>query len=136
MARIEGSIGSLKLDEEMIAANPAVGSAQIGEMLATFRHDADGMLVGVHEAIAEGNLAAAAREAHRLAGGAGAVGSGRFRTTCKELEYHASEGHTAEAQALDRRLDELLDQTWEALAAEFVAELGAASVSTDSPSAS
>ena len=85
-------------------------------MLATFRHDADGMLVGVHEAIAEGNLAAAAREAHRLAGGAGAVGAGRFRTTCKELEYHASEGHTAEAQALDRRLDELLDQTWEALA--------------------
>jgi signal transduction histidine kinase/ActR/RegA family two-component response regulator/HPt (histidine-containing phosphotransfer) domain-containing protein len=126
------TVGSL----HVLAANPAVGSAQIGEMLATFRHDADGMLVGVHEAIAEGNLAAAAREAHRLAGGAGAVGSGRFRTTCKELEYHASEGHTAEAQALDRRLDELLDQTWEALAAEFVAELRAASVSADSPSAS
>jgi hypothetical protein len=71
-----------------------------------------------------------------LRGGAGAVGSGRFRTACKELEHHASEGHTAEAQALDRRLDELLDQTWEALAAEFVAELRAASVSADSPSAS
>ena len=126
------TVGSL----HMLAANPAVGSAQIGEMLATFRHDADGMLVGVHEAIAEGNLAAAAREAHRLAGGAGAVGSGRFRATCKELEYHASEGNTAEAQTLDRRLDELLDQTWEALAAEFAGELRAASLSADSPSAS
>jgi len=126
------TLGSL----HVLAANPAVGSAQIGEMLATFRHDADGMLVGVHEAIAEGNLAAAAREAHRLAGGAGVVGSGRFRTACKELEYHASEGHVAEAQALDRRLDELLDQTWEALAAEFAAELRAASLSADSPSAS
>ena len=94
------------------------------------------MLVGVHEAIAEGNLAAAAREAHRLAGGAGAVGSGRFRTACKELEYLASEGQLAEAQALDRRLDELLDQTWEALAAEFAAEFRAASLSADSPSAS
>jgi len=126
------TVGSL----HMLAANPAVGSAQIGEMLATFRHDADGMLVGVHEAVAEGNLVAAAREAHRLAGGAGAVGSGRFRTACKELEYHASEAHAAEAQALDRRLDELLDQTWEALAAEFAAELRAASISADSPSAS
>jgi len=59
------TVGSL----HVLAANPAVGSAQIGDMLATFRHDADGMLVGVHEAIAEGNLAAAAREAHRLARG-------------------------------------------------------------------
>ncbi len=47
-----------------------------------------------------------------------------------------SEGHLAEAQALDRRLDELLDQTWEALAAEFAAEFRAASLSADSPSAS
>jgi signal transduction histidine kinase/ActR/RegA family two-component response regulator/HPt (histidine-containing phosphotransfer) domain-containing protein len=126
------TVGSL----HVLAANPAVGSAQIGEMLATFRHDADGMLLSLHEAIAEGNLAAAAREAHRLAGGAGAVGSGQFRTTCKELEYHASEGNTTQAQALDRRLDELLDQTWEALAAEFAGELRAASLSADSPSAS
>jgi signal transduction histidine kinase/ActR/RegA family two-component response regulator/HPt (histidine-containing phosphotransfer) domain-containing protein len=137
-----GEAGDGVLDTSMVgslhvlAANPAVGSAQIGEMLATFRHDAGGMLVGVHEAITEGNLAAAAREAHRLAGGAGAVGSGRFRTACKELEYHASEGHLAEAQALDRRLDDLLDQTWEALAAEFAAEFRAASLSADSPSAS
>ena len=32
------TVGSL----HVLAANPAVGSAQIGEMLATFRHDADG----------------------------------------------------------------------------------------------
>jgi hypothetical protein len=52
----------------VLAANPAVGSAQIGEMLATFRHDADGMLVGVHEAIAEGPGGRGPRSAQTLRG--------------------------------------------------------------------
>ena len=105
-------VGSL----HVLSANTAVGPAQIGQMLETFRYDADGMLGGVHEAIAEANLAAAEREAHRLAGGAGAVGAGRFRALCKELEARARSGEL-ERQALDRRLDELFEQTWEALAA-------------------
>ena len=66
------------------------------------------MLSGVHEAVAEANLAAAEREAHRLAGGAGAVGAGRFRALCKELEAARAGGQTLERSlALDGELDEL-----------------------------
>jgi signal transduction histidine kinase/CheY-like chemotaxis protein/HPt (histidine-containing phosphotransfer) domain-containing protein len=106
-----------------LAANPAVGPQQIGEMLITFRYDADGMLSSLHEAAAEGDLAGVAREAHRLAGGSGTVGAGRFRLVCKELEYHAKAGHEAEARGLDASLDELLDRTWEVLSVEFAEEL-------------
>jgi CheY-like chemotaxis protein/nitrogen-specific signal transduction histidine kinase/HPt (histidine-containing phosphotransfer) domain-containing protein len=125
---LDGSmIGSL----HTLAANPAVGPGQIGEMLATFRYDADGMLESVHEAIAEGNLAAAANEAHRIAGGAGAVGAGRFRTTCKELEHHARAGNIDQARVLDAQLDTLLEETWAALSREFAEELGAVPASAD-----
>ena len=58
-------VGSL----HVLANNPAVGPAQIGQMLDTFRVDAQGTLSSVHEAIAEQNLAAVEREAHRLTGG-------------------------------------------------------------------
>ena len=112
-------VGSL----HMLAANPAVGQGQIGDMLATFRHDAEGMLRGVHEAVAEANLSVAAGEAHRLAGGAGAVGAGRFRAVCKELEHHAREGNVAQVRELDAQLDLLMEQTWAAVADEFSAEL-------------
>jgi signal transduction histidine kinase/CheY-like chemotaxis protein/HPt (histidine-containing phosphotransfer) domain-containing protein len=113
-------VGSL----HVLSNNPAVGPAQIGHMLETFRYDAQGMLSGVHEAIAEHNLAAAEREAHRLAGGAGAVGAGRFRALCKDLESQARAGELERCQELDGRLDEAFDMTWNALSREFRSELG------------
>ena len=100
-----------------------LAAQQIGEMLTTFRYDADGMISSLHDAAAEGDLAAVARDAHRLAGGSGTVGAGRFRLVCKELEYHAKAGHEAEARGLDAGLDELLDRTWEVLSVEFAEEL-------------
>jgi signal transduction histidine kinase/DNA-binding NarL/FixJ family response regulator len=106
-----------------LATNPAVGPKQIGEMLTTFRYDADAMLNSLHEAAAAGDLAGVAREAHRLAGGSGTVGAGRFRLVCKEIEYHAREGREAETQRLDAGLDELLERTWEVLSVEFANEL-------------
>ena len=112
-------VGSL----HVLSANTAVGPGQIGQMLETFRYDARGMLSSLHEAVAEANLAAAEREAHRLAGGAGAVGAGRFRALCKELETEARAGERERCEALDGQLDKLFDQTWDALAVEFEAEL-------------
>jgi signal transduction histidine kinase/ActR/RegA family two-component response regulator/HPt (histidine-containing phosphotransfer) domain-containing protein len=132
-----GDAGDGLLDYSMVgslhslAANPAVGPAQIGEMLTTFRYDAEGMLNSIHEAIAEGNLAAVSHEAHRLAGGAGAVAAGRFRTTCKELEHNSREGDEAHVRAMDGGLDDLLAQTWDALSREFADELGAVSAVAD-----
>ena len=106
-----------------LATNPAVGPKQIGEMLTTFRYDADAMLNNLHNAAAAGDLAGVAREAHRLAGGSGTVGAGRFRLVCKEIEYHAKAGRETETQRLDAELDELLERTWEVLAVEFANEL-------------
>jgi signal transduction histidine kinase/DNA-binding NarL/FixJ family response regulator len=106
-----------------LATNPAVGPKQIGEMLTTFRYDADATLNSLHEAAAAGDLAGVAREAHRLAGGSGTVGAGRFRLVCKEIEYHAKAGREAETRRLDAGLDELLERTWEVLSVEFANEL-------------
>ena len=119
----------------VLSANTAVGPAQIGQMLETFQYDARGMLSSAHEAVAEANLAAAEREAHRLAGGAGAVGAGRFRALCKELETQARAGELERCQALDRELDELFEQTWDALAAEFENELNQQGVRAERPPA-
>ncbi len=124
-----GEIADLLLDPPMVgslhvlSANTAVGPGQIGHMLETFRYDARGMLSSVHEAVAEANLAVAEREAHRLAGGAGAVGAGRFRALCKELESAARAGDVRRSQTLDAGLDVLFAQTWDALSTEFAAEL-------------
>jgi signal transduction histidine kinase/DNA-binding NarL/FixJ family response regulator len=129
------------LDPPMVASlhvlsnNSAVGPGQIGQMLDTFRYDARGMLSGVHEAIAEENLAAAEREAHRLAGGAGAVGAGRFRALCKDLENRAREGDLERCRDLDGRLDEAFDMTWNALAREFATELDQQPVRVQPPQA-
>jgi signal transduction histidine kinase/DNA-binding NarL/FixJ family response regulator len=106
-----------------LATNPAVGPKQIGEMLTTFRYDADAMLNSLHDAAAAGDLAAVGREAHRLAGGSGTVGAGRFRLVCKEIEYHAKAGRESETRRLDAELDELLERTWEVLSIEFAVEL-------------
>jgi signal transduction histidine kinase/HPt (histidine-containing phosphotransfer) domain-containing protein/ActR/RegA family two-component response regulator len=122
-------VGSL----HVLANNPAVGPAQIGQMLETFRADAQGTLSSVHEAVAEQNLAAAEREAHRLAGGAGAVAAGRFRALCKELETKARAGELARCQELDGRLDEAFEMTWNALEREFATELGRQPVRAEHP---
>jgi signal transduction histidine kinase/ActR/RegA family two-component response regulator/HPt (histidine-containing phosphotransfer) domain-containing protein len=137
MAEIVNSL----LDPPMVASlhvlsnNSAVGPGQIGQMLDTFRYDARGMLSGVHEAIAEENLAAAEREAHRLAGGAGAVGAGRFRALCKDLENRAREGDLERCRELDERLDEAFEMTWNALAREFANELDQQTVRVQPPQA-
>jgi CheY-like chemotaxis protein/HPt (histidine-containing phosphotransfer) domain-containing protein len=107
----------------VLSGNPAVGPAQIGQMLETFHSDARAMLRSLHEAADEPNLAAVEREAHRLAGGAGAVAAGRFRGLCKEIENHARQGDRDRVRELDAGLDELYEQTWEALTREFAAEL-------------
>jgi signal transduction histidine kinase/ActR/RegA family two-component response regulator/HPt (histidine-containing phosphotransfer) domain-containing protein len=122
-------VGSL----HVLANNPAVGPAQIGQMLETFRADAQGMLSGVHEAVAEQNLAVAERESHRLAGGAGAVAAGRFRALCKELETQARAGELERCQELDGRLDEAFEMTWNALEREFANELGHQPVRVQQP---
>ncbi|MGH2862661.1 MAG: ATP-binding protein [Solirubrobacteraceae bacterium] len=124
-------VGSL----HVLANNSAVGPAQIGQMLETFRYDAQGTLSGVHEAIAEQNLAAAEREAHRLAGGAGAVAAGRFRALCKDVEIQARAGELERCQELDGRLDEAFEMTWNALAREFADELGHQPVRAQPPRA-
>ena len=124
-------VGSL----HVLSNNPAVGPAQIGHMLETFRYDARGMLNGDHEAIAEENLAAAEREAHRLAGGAGAVGAGRFRALCKDLENRARAGELERCRELDARLEEAFDMTWNALAREFASELNQQPVRAQPPQA-
>ncbi len=118
----------------VLSANTAVGPGQIGHMLETFQYDARSVLSGVHEAVAEANLAAAEREAHRLAGGAGAVGAGRFRALCKELEAAARVGNLERCQALDPKFDELFEQTWDALASEFAAELRQVGARAERPS--
>jgi CheY-like chemotaxis protein len=136
-----GEIVNSLLDPPMVASlhvlsnNSAVGPGQIGQMLDTFRYDARGMLSGVHEAIAEENLAAAEREAHRLAGGAGAVGAGRFRALCKDLENRAREGDVERGRELDARLDEAFEMTWNALAREFANELDQQPVRVQPPQA-
>ncbi len=124
-------VGSL----HVLSNNGAVGPAQIGHMLETFRYDARSMLSGVHEAIAEQNLAVAEREAHRLAGGAGAVGAGRFRALCKDLENQARAGELERCMELDARLDEAFDMTWNALSREFANELGQQPVRAEPPQA-
>jgi signal transduction histidine kinase/HPt (histidine-containing phosphotransfer) domain-containing protein/ActR/RegA family two-component response regulator len=124
-------VGSL----HVLSSNPAVGPAQIGQMLETFRDDAHGMLSGLHEAIAEQNLAAAEREAHRLAGGAGAVGAGRFRALCKDLENQARAGELERCRELDGRLDDAFEMTWNALAREFANELNQQPVRAQPPQA-
>jgi signal transduction histidine kinase/HPt (histidine-containing phosphotransfer) domain-containing protein/ActR/RegA family two-component response regulator len=124
-------VGSL----HVLSANTAVGPGQIGQMLETFRSDARAMLSGLHEAVAEENLAAAEREAHRLSGGAGAVGAGRFRAVCKNLETRARAGELERCRVLDAELDELFDQTWDALALEFANELGQQGVRVELPPA-
>jgi CheY-like chemotaxis protein/HPt (histidine-containing phosphotransfer) domain-containing protein len=116
-----------------LATNPAVGPKQIGEMLTTFRYDADATLNSLHDAAAAGDLAAVAREAHRLAGGSGTVGAGRFRLVCKEIEYHAKAGREDETRRLDAQLDELLDRTWEMLSVEFADELRDVPAPIDAP---
>jgi len=122
-------VGSL----HVLANNPAVGPGQIGQMLETFRADAQGMLSSLHEAVAEQNLAATEREAHRLAGGAGAVAAGRFRALCKELETQARAGELERCQELDGRLDEAFEMTWNALEREFATELGRQPVRVEHP---
>ncbi len=122
-------VGSL----HVLSANTAVGPGQIGQMLETFREDALSMLSGVHEAVGEENLAAVERQAHRLAGGAGAVGAGRFRALCKELEARGGAHDLERCRALDRQVDELFEQTWQALAAEFSAELDQQPVRVEPP---
>jgi signal transduction histidine kinase/ActR/RegA family two-component response regulator/HPt (histidine-containing phosphotransfer) domain-containing protein len=124
-------VGSL----HVLSNNPAVGPAQIGHMLETFRYDAQGMLSGVHEAIGEQNLAAAERESHRLAGGAGAVGAGRFRALCKDLENQARAGELERCRELDGRLEEAFEMTWNALSREFASELGEQSLRAQPPHA-
>ena len=125
----DGAVADQLLDRPMVnslrtlAANPAVGPAQIAEMLTTFREDADTMLAAVHTALAAGELDPVQREAHRLVGAAGAYGASRFCHVCRELEHHARAGRLAEARALEGGLDELLEQTWGALQAEFADEL-------------
>lgn len=117
------------LDEPIVAslrvlsANPAVGPGQIGQMLETFHIDASGMLSRVHEAVAQGDLAAVQRAAHRLAGGAGAVGAGRLRAICRALEALARDGEGSAARDLAEQLDELFEQTWSALSDAFAEEL-------------
>lgn len=129
LAADTGEIVNSLLDPPMVQSlhvlshNSAVGPAQIGQMLETFRDDARGMLGGLHEAIAEENLAAAEREAHRLTGGAGAVGAGRFRALCKDLENNARAGELERCRELDARLDEAFEMTWNALEREFANEL-------------
>ncbi len=124
-----GELTDALLDAAMVAslhvlsANTAVGPDQIGQMLETFRYDARAMLGSLHEAVAEANLAAAEREAHRLAGGAGAVGAGRLRVLCKELEAGARNGNLERCRVLDGKLEALFQQTWDALRAEFAREL-------------
>ncbi len=124
-----GEITDALLDAAMVAslhvlsANTAVGPGQIGQMLETFRYDARAMLGSLHEAVAEANLAAAERDAHRLAGGAGAVGAGRFRALCKELEVGARSGNLEHCRVLDEKLEALFQQTWDALCTEFAGEL-------------
>jgi signal transduction histidine kinase/DNA-binding NarL/FixJ family response regulator len=124
-------VGSL----HVLSNNQAVGPAQIGQMLETFHYDARGMLNNVHEAITEHNLAAAEREAHRLAGGAGAVGAGRFRALCKDLENQARAGDLDRCRELDGRLEEAFEMTWNALSREFASEIGHQPVRAQPPQA-
>jgi CheY-like chemotaxis protein/nitrogen-specific signal transduction histidine kinase len=125
----DGAVGDQLLDLPMVeslrvlAANPAVGPVQIGEMLNTFHADAEAMFSVVRDALAAGDLNRVTREAHRLVGAAGAYGAGRFCRVCRELEDHAKAGRLAEARALEPRLGELLELTWTALQAAFANEL-------------
>lgn len=107
----------------MLAANPAVGPAQIGAMLATFREDSASMITALREGLAEDDLTVVAREAHRLAGGSGTFGAGTFRHACRDLEDASRRGDAAAAHAINATLDDLLERTWEALKREFADEL-------------
>lgn len=107
----------------MLAANPAVGPAQIGAMLATFRADSATMLTALRAGLAADDLTIVAREAHRLAGGSGTFGAGTFRHACRDLEDASRRGDATAAHAIDATLDELLERTWEALKHEFAEEL-------------
>ncbi len=106
-----------------LAANPAVGHRQIGEMLLTFRRDAGETLRSLQTAVTELNLSAIQHDAHRLAGGAGAVAASLLYARSKDLERQAKQGDFAAVQSLGAMLEALLEQTWEALAEEFAEAL-------------
>jgi len=107
----------------ILAANPNVGAAQVAEMLANFRHDANEMLTSLHTALDNHDLGRVTQEAHRLAGGSGSFGAQEFRYTCREIESHAKAGRNTDVRTLDATLDDLLARTWNALEDEFAAEL-------------
>ena len=114
-----GTVNSL----HMLSANPAVGPSQIGEMLSTFRGDSASTLAAMRDGLAAGNLDLVAREAHRLAGGSGTFGAGRFRLACRSIEEAAKRGDVDTVRELDATLDELREVTWAALQEEFPEEL-------------
>ena len=108
-----------------LAANPNVGAAQVAEMLANFRHDANETLTSLHAALDDHDLGSVTQEAHRLAGGSGTFGAQEFRYACREIERHAKAGRTTDVRTVDATLDDLLARTWNALEDEFAAELNA-----------
>jgi signal transduction histidine kinase/CheY-like chemotaxis protein len=118
-----------------LAANVAVGPSQLGQMLETFHEDALATLISLHGAVAQARLAEAAREAHRLAGSAGAVGAGGLRRAARAIERSARDGDHARVVAIDLRLDGLLAAAWAALADEFAGELRLAASTVAPPSA-
>ena len=107
----------------MLATNPAVGPGQIGQMLSTFRSDSAEMVRTLRQAMDAGDLEVVVREAHRLAGGSGTFGAGRFRLACRSLEQLARNGDVEAVREVDGTLDELLETTWQALRQEFAEEL-------------
>ncbi len=106
-----------------LAANAAVGPGQLGRMLDTFHEDALATLIGLHDAVADDRLSDAVREAHLLAGAAGAVGAGSLRRLARTMEMSAREGNSERLRSLDRRLNDTLATAWAALRTEFDGEL-------------
>ena len=108
-----GDGGESIIDPGVLAQDRAVlGAERGGLMVDTFVETAPAQIEGIRQALAEGRAERAADLAHALRGAAGSLGLRRLADRCGVLEARA---RTPEAVAVAEDLDQLFDESREAL---------------------
>ena len=108
-----GDGGESIIDPAVLAQDRAVlGAERGGLMVDTFIETAPAQIDGIRQALAEGRTERAADLAHALRGAAGSLGLRRLADRCGVLEARA---RTPEAVAVAEELDQLFDESREAL---------------------
>ena len=86
----------------VLACVRSLGAAQpefVEECTGLFLLETAADLATIEAALARGDVAAAARDAHRLKGNCAVVGATRMQALCREIEGHAREGAIERAKA-------------------------------------